>query len=508
MVVRGGTLRTQSKVPNLSNPLQERGGVGKRGLIGELTRSPHGKLEEYLKVGLPGAVEEPEFFGHLVAWNHLKGQVRDSKVALPVVALKSGVVGALEENALAHLALLDPRNLLRAWDFVKEVRPTGKRRAVDRVVEAYLRARESNWAWWERAALQHRESMKALYRVAHIKPNPMADSILFKGQAPNGTVWEGLKRLAGMGTTEAADFIVGKRIPFLVVKGVMGKRLKEEPLMLALMERMSPTELTTNLKLLEGLGVRDHAATRALLDKKLTEAAGSTRTTLKTQKAVKSLGEGVLKERAKGLAEAQVEKNLQVEGDWLVLADKSGSMQTAIQVGRVVAGTLARAVKGKVQLVFFDNLPRALEVTGKSLEEIQELTGLVTPGGGTSIGVGLAWALEKGLEFDGIAIVSDGGEGNHPLFCEVYKKASQVWGKEVPVYFYRLKGGDPDYFSPRCEQTGVEVIRFDVDGMDYYSLPNLVKTMRASKYGLVDEIMEVPLLTLAQALKVERVVGL
>ena len=488
--------------------MQEKGGVGKRGLISELTRSPHGKLGEYLQVGLPGAKEEPEFFGHLIAWNHLKGQVRDSKVALPVVALKSGVVGALMENALAHLALLDPRNLLRAWDFTKEVRPTGKRRGVDRVVEAYLRVRESNWAWWERAALQHRDSMKALYRVCHVKPSPMADSILFKGQVPKGTVWEALKRLPGMGTTEAADTIVGKRLPFLVVKGVMGKRLKEEPLLLALMERMSPTELTTNLKLLEGLGVRERATTRALLDKKLTEAAGSKKTTLKAQKAVKALGEGVLKERAKGLAEAQVEANLQVEGDWLVLADKSGSMQTAIMAGRVVAGTLARAVKGKVQLVFFDSLPRALDVTGKTLEEIQELTSLVMPGGGTSIGVGLDWALSQGLEFDGIVIISDGGEGNRPLFHEVYRKAVKTWDKEVPVYFYRLKGSDPDYLSGRCAETGVELLLYDVDGMDYYSLPNLVKTMRASKYGLLDEIMETPLVTLEQALKVERVVGL
>lgn len=482
--------------------------IGRYGLISELTRSPHGKLTEYLKVGVPGATEDPEFFGHLIAWNHRNGQVRDSKVALPVVALKTTKVPELTENALAHLALLDPRNLLRAWDFVKEVRPVGARRAVDRVIEAYLRARETNWAWWERASLQHRESMKALYRVAHVKPSTMADSILFKGQAPAGTVWDALRRLPTMGVTEAADVLATMRIPFLVAKGALGKRLKEEELLLALLDRMSATELVTNMKMLEALGVRDKPALRAALDAKLTEAATSKRSTLKTQKAVEAMGEGVLKERVRGLAEKQVSENLSVDGDWLVLADKSGSMHTAIEMGRQVAAVLARAVKGKVWLVFFDNQPRSMDVTGKTLEEITAMTKLVTAGGGTSIGCGLSWALENGVMVDGIAIISDGGEGAYPYFTEVFKRSESVWGKAVPVYFYRLKGGDPDYISTRCEQAGIEVTHFDVKEADYYSLPNLVKTMRANRYGLADEIMATPLLTLGEAIKVERVSAL
>jgi len=36
--------------------------------------------------------------------------------------------------------------------------------------------------------------------------------------------------------------------------------------------------------------------------------------------------------------------------------------------------------------------------------------------------------------------------------------------------------------------------------LDYYSLPNLVATMRTNRYSLVDEIMAVPLATLASVL--------
>jgi len=35
--------------------------------------------------------------------------------------------------------------------------------------------------------------------------------------------------------------------------------------------------------------------------------------------------------------------------------------------------------------------------------------------------------------------------------------------------------------------------------VDFYSLPNLVQTMRTNRYSLIEEIMETPLLTLEQA---------
>jgi hypothetical protein len=47
---------------------------------------------------------------------------------------------------------------------------------------------------------------------------------------------------------------------------------------------------------------------------------------------------------------------------------------------------------------------------------------------------------------------------------------------------------------------------FDIrGGVDYYSLPNLASTMRTKTYGLVDEIMATPLLSLNDVLKGKRV---
>jgi hypothetical protein len=42
---------------------------------------------------------------------------------------------------------------------------------------------------------------------------------------------------------------------------------------------------------------------------------------------------------------------------------------------------------------------------------------------------------------------------------------------------------------------------------DYYSIPNLVQTMRSNQYSLVDEIMATPLLSLSEVLKDAELVG-
>jgi hypothetical protein len=47
-----------------------------------------------------------------------------------------------------------------------------------------------------------------------------------------------------------------------------------------------------------------------------------------------------------------------------------------------------------------------------------------------------------------------------------------------------------------CKDAGILVEFFDVSkDVDFYSLPNIIKTLRTSRYTLVEEIMETPLLT-------------
>lgn len=495
-------------------------GLTKQRIISELTKSTHGALDAYVTIGSKAAIEDPEFFGHLIAWNEKKGQIRDSKLALPVVCLtRFGLPAVIQENALAHLALLSPRDLLRALTFARGKvaggggSSQGNARALKRLVERYLRAREGHWPWFERTALQHRRSLKTLYRQYHVKAGTAMVEMVLNGFAPNGTVFADVKNLHRMPDVEAAGAILKHRIPFLVAQGALGKRAKDPDLLLALIQQMSPTELTTNMKTLEKWGVRTVPALRAALEQQLqksVEAArsdkgASTKATLKTAKAIEAVADEGLKAKLTAVQEKQL-ATMAVEGDWLVLGDKSGSMDMAIEKAREVAATLAKMVKGQVHLIFFDISPRHFDVTGMSLAEIKKATSLVMANGGTSIGCGLGLVLSRKLNIDGIAIVSDGAENSVPAFVDRYKAYAKEMDKEPPVYLYRMHGsvaGPADVdVALSMRHFGYEIQEFDLrGGFDYHSLPNIVQTMRTNRYSLVDEIMGVPLLTLDEVLK-------
>jgi hypothetical protein len=476
-------------------------GITKNEIISQLARSPHGKLEEYVPVGQRAAKEEAEFLAHLIAWNHIKGQIRDSKIALPVVSLSvPQYPDELVVNSLAHIVSLDPRNVVRAFRYAKYLKVTGHMVALKIALSAYLRKLESNNKRFDRVAMQHRASVKELYALLHLKPDKRAADILFNGIYPKGSVFEVIRNLKDMSPQEAAGAILNYRIPFLVVTS-LGEKAKSPDFVLAMIERMSPTELVTHQPMLERLGVKTVPALRAAFEQALDRAAKGKTNVLKAAKAAEAIEDPALKSKMQVVAEKRIDSS-SVQGDWLVLVDKSGSMHQSIEAGRHIAATLARYVKGKVQMVFFDTAHRAYDATGKTFQQIQGETRLVQAAGGTSIGVGLSWALAAKIEVDGIAIVSDGGENNSPQFVDVYRKYEKAFDKSPTVYFYHVDG-DGDCLTDSLNQAGIEFTKFEVGSrmaVDFYSLPNLCATMRTNRFSLVDEIMATPLKTLAEVL--------
>lgn len=479
-------------------------GLTRNKMIAELTRSPHGDLKQYVPIVREAVAQDADFFGHLIAWNWRKGQIRDSKVALPVLAVKT-LLGqyhytVYNSNALAHIAMLDPRNFCRALDFART--ENWHRQLYGKLVRRYLRHREENWALWERTTLQHRGSMKRLYARYHVKPSAMADQILFRRDYPKGSVFEAVANLKNMSPTEAAGNILERKIPFLIASGALGAKMKDPTVVMALIERMTAPELMNNSKMLERLGVKDDPKLRAAYEQGLTKAAKSKKNTLKATKAAEAVG-GTTAKKLRNVQEKQMD-NTAIEGNWLVLGDKSPSMESAIGQAVEVAAVLARMAKGQVHLVFFDDTPRYMDATGKTYEELKSMTSTVTSGGsGTSIGCGLLAAIERGADIDGIAIVSDAQENRPPMFADQYTALTQSAGKQVPVYLYRCHTPYPRQLdlADSMSQAGFDLQEFDIrQGTDYYSIPNLAATMRTNRYSLVDEIYEVPLADLEAVL--------
>lgn len=466
-------------------------------IIAALTKSPHGDLSQYVPIGTRAAQEDSDFFGHLVAWNHQRGAIRDAKVALPVLALTApGIDLELQENAIAHILRLDPRNRVRAVRFARPMHLVSRKTTpLGMAIEQHLHQLEQSRDRFLRTVVQHRASLKELYALLHIKPGTLAQQALFEGKKIG--VLKDVAELRAMDAQEAAGTIMGRGIPFLIARGALGPKAKDPVVVQALIQAMSPSELVTNAQWLEKVGVKHDPGLRAAFEQKMASVSTSKKVVLKTARAAQAVG-GVIGEKLAAAQEKQLD-NLQMQGNWLVLGDKSGSMSQSIDMARHIAATLARVAGGDVHLIFFDSMPYYHNVTGKSLEEIQKITKRVSAGGGTYIGCGLRYATEHSLDIDGVALVSDGGD-NGETVAKAYKEMSDKLGKEVPLYFYRVPG-DGDGVSASLSRAGFEFQKFEIGSTDYYALPNLIQTMRTNRYGLVDEIMSTPLLRLADVLR-------
>ena len=153
-------------------------GLTKNQIINELSRSPHGKLDEYVKVGKTAAATEPEFFAHLIAYDRVRGQIRDAKVALPVISLSVPTFPEdFEENSFAHIVAQGPRELERAYRFALQVRLPGRMRKLRRLVERYLHNIEANGMQWNYTAIQHKATLANLYALSHAKKSSDVDPV-------------------------------------------------------------------------------------------------------------------------------------------------------------------------------------------------------------------------------------------------------------------------------------------------------------------------------------------
>jgi hypothetical protein len=469
------------------------------------------KLSAYFTDGLRAATTDSDLFAHFIAWNSAHGKVRDARVALPVIALRrtEKADADLAENAVSALLMLSPRDLVRSYDFSKYLTKCGEhihgghRRMLETGIKRYLQERENHPIWWDRTALQHRDSLKRLYRLSHVKPSGRAQRILFD-EKYGKTVFGVVAQLKSMPPKEAAGAILEHAIPFQVAIGAVAKA-KDKDVLLALIEGMSGNQLVTNTAMLERLGVMSDSVLRAAYDAGVERAKKDKKTeALKTTRATASVKDERVKAKLAGLQEAKTKQLGSIDGDWLVLGDRSGSMRQSVEVARQVASLIAERVSGKVHLVFFNDSPIAFDATGKTYATILAETRRVIADGSTSIGCGLDYILSRGIAVNGIAIVSDGGENKHPLFPDVYKRYRQVMAFEPPCYLFHVPG-EGNALTPTCQQAGIGLETFDLGrNVDHYSLPNLVGTLRANRYAFFQEVLDTPLLTFNTVFKETR----
>lgn len=508
-------------------------GITRTKLLTELQQSRHGKLAEYRDAIGQACAADPEFLAHIIAHDFINGQIKDTKIALPVITLASREFpDELVENSLAHLAMQPPRELAKALQFSIDIgAPARRQRALEQMIRDYLRQKEANVGKWSAMAARHRRPLKELYAQTHAKTSEWVSSILFgkSAQYPAGTVFHDIAHLHAMSPGEAAAAIQKWKLSPLVVSGAMaGSKAQNSAVVVqAGMESMSDTELVTRVKSLERAGVMKDEGLKAGFRAKIAKASKKTKSnaTLKTTIAAEEVEDDGLRDMLRELQERQIASQKSagrgLVGNWLVIADRSQSQEVAIKLGVHVSSALAKFVTGQVHLVFCNDGANPVEASGLTLEQLQVKAKYITASGSTSYGIGLAWAAEKKLDLDGVVIVGDGGENTRPVFAEAWeawRNKSHVWtqsgfAKELPIYFFQtycpphyssMAGGNPGNFEGfMAKLSGTpQLVKHDFTkgNIDYYSIPNIVGTMSASTFGVMDKIMACPLVRLSQVL--------
>lgn len=512
-------------------------GIQRSDIVGKLNLSLHGDLAAYNGVIGQACKQDPEFLAHLISFDFTNGQIKDTKVALPVITLASkDFPDELVENSLAHLAMQSPREMLKALRFAIASNTPGRRqKALQKTIRAYLAHRESEPGKWSRLVARHRRAMNGLYTLAHAPMPEWASAVLFGFKKengvrvslaiPHGSIFADIRNLAQMPPAQVAATIQKWHLSPLVVSGAMtGAKAAQQDssVVQAGIDQMSDTEVVTRAKSLEKKGLSRDAGIKDTFRKKVAKATTSKKATLKTSIAADEVEDEGLKTMLRELQERQIQAQKDagrgIDGNWLVICDRSQSQDATIELGAHVAGAIAKFVSGKVWLVFCNNDVHPIEVSGKSIEQIKESVKFIVAHGPTSYGIGLAWATEKRLDLDGVVIVGDGGENTAPLFAAAHVEYKRTFDKNLPVYLYQTycspqyslsPGGNPKNFATWMARAdiagysspgGIPFTTFDLTSgkVDYYSIPNLVQSMNASRFGVVEKIMACPLVTLDQ----------
>ena len=460
-------------------------------MLNSLLTTPHRKLEQVSEIHKLIIELDPIFYGHLAVWYQQNGDVRDHKEVF-VGNLLTSNVNEHRDAGFVMLQEFPPYEVSRIVDFMKQHRgkvPRSARTAVTR----YLKTREKNPQFFDRAALRGRKAMKHLYATLHIKPNDRADAVLFKDKPPENSLAFMLKQLAkATSGAEQAALIVEHNIPYTVAVGAI--KQVTPTVLVALINSMSPQEVINNLNSLKQRGAMDHPEVKALIDGKLEEAAKSDRVSAYKARVAGNVTELDAETAAKleKVTDEQVKKRGKIAKATALLVDKSGSMENAIEIGKRLASLISGISDADLFVYAFDTLPYPVEAKGQELSDWERAFKLIKAGGSTSCGCALEAMRRKRQVVEQIIMVTDEGENAAPYFAEAYSNYCRELAVMPNVIIVRV-GNATNYVENQLKQKQVAVDTFTFTG-DYYSLPNLVPMLsRPSRLELLMEILDTPL---------------
>lgn len=495
-------------------------------ILNAVLTTPHRKLELAQPFHAETVVQDPIFYSHLAVWYFKKGEIRDQKECFIINLILSKFPGH-RDVGLALLSELPPHQVVRVVRFIKgfnertkeklpqkkgvkkeegtsKVKPKiiltprglGRNIPTSMVTEItrYLRARESDNTWLDTTVISQKNNLRYLYSTLHIKPSDRADKLIFKNQPPEDSRVAELKNLANLtDPTEIAKLIIKLKIPYRIATSFISEMTA--PVILALIEVMSPQELMNSIASLERRGVMENPILKTAVEEKLKTLKKSKKVTaLKTDKAV---GTGVLSEETKKalteVKDTQIKNKGKITKDIAIFVDKSLSMTKAIEVGKQIAAMVSAISTKNLFVYAFDTVPYPITSKGPEMSHWEKAFLGIRPGGGTSCGCPFVAMTKNQQKVDQVIIVTDGGDNSYPLFHVAYKDYVRFNGSEPSVCVVKIPSSESDSLTKACQEAKINVDTYKVEN-DYVSLPAILPFLSSStKLDLIMEILETEL---------------
>lgn len=492
-------------------------------LLNSFMTCPHRDTNKVKEIHEVLRANDPAFYPKLASWYFNKGDIRDHKEVFTAMLLNDPFI----ENRETGLALFRQSPLfmkdkikgflkgkmvkqrVKTGETIKKGRKTIDKHKIELIhvgmnqnipsalkteITQYLKWLEEDNDRFDSRVMSNARALKGLYASIHRRPPERHNEVLFERKYPEDSKLGIYKKIIEAKTPEdAAKLIVENKVPYRIAVGLIKQMTPS--VMVALINAMSSQELITNMASLEARGARENPDIAALIDKKLTKAAKSSKVTALKSKAAKAqVKDEALAKKLDEVADKLVKKRGIIKIPTAIFVDKSTSMQNAIEVGTRLAAMISGVTESDLYVLAFDNMAMEVRAKGKALSDWETAFARIRPHGWTSVGCALEKMLRDKIRVEQIIIITDEGENEKPLFADVFKRYEQEMGITPNVVILYIPSSESRNLSASLRRSQIAFDTYQPDGNDYYGIPGLLPLLtKNSKLDLLYEIMDTPL---------------
>ena len=465
-------------------------------LLQSFLEASHGNLAGHRQTHARALEQDPALYAPLSRWYQIHGTLRDHH-ELFAGHLLTSKDEEFRHHAYVLVQSMRPYQLARVIRYVKEVLKKSNR-TLRSAVQFYLRRREADPLWFDECVIRDRRSMRYMFATLHIKPQPRSQRILFEQKPPADSRVAVVRRLHQLkhDPTQQAALIRQHRIQFTTALGAAGPL--QPPLMMALIEVMTPQQVINNLAFLQRRGAMDQPAARQLVLDKIEEGKRESRVhDTKSLTALKKLQDDPeLRRSLLEMSQHRLRERGRLTRPTLLLVDKSGSMQVCVEIGKMLACLCSTIAEAPLWVEAFDSDSFTIKASEATFDAWEKAFRHIHANGWTSLGAPLRKLREE--HYEQILLISDGVENTQPFFCEQLAEYQQRTGRHVEVTWLKVGEAQSTSLESSAIRWNIALKTLSFRG-DYYNLPNLVPMLcqQQDNQSLVQEVLQHELFTKA-----------